>query len=211
MQRRALLITAATLAATRPGVALAQALRRTPGQILGPYYPVAKPDDVDADLTHVGAGTRRAAGEVIEISGRVFSEAGRPVPYAAIEIWQADARGHYHHPSDRSAGAADPDFQGYAAFTCDADGHYRFVSIRPGSYPDDGNGGVRAPHIHFQVTGRVNRLVTQMYFAGEPLNDTDRVLAFANAGRERLMLKAAPSGSAGGIQAGVWDIVLRDG
>lgn len=211
MQRRSFLLTAAAIAASRPFIVSAQCFRRTPGQILGPYYPLAKPSDRDVDLTRVGSSARRAEGEVIQISGRVLDEVGRPVPNAQIEIWQADAQGRYNHPSDRTAGEADPNFQGYATFESDRLGRYAFTSIKPGAYPDDGAGGTRAPHIHFQVTGKVNRLVTQMYFDGEPLNATDRVLAFANAGRDRLMLKPTSTSRADGVRSGEWDIVLRDG
>lgn len=189
--------------------AASQTLRRTPGQILGPYYPLVRGADVNADLTRIAGHSRRADGAVVHIEGRVLDETGRPVPNARIEIWQADSRGHYAHPSDPTAGAADPDFQGYAGFQADGAGRYAFVTVKPGAYPDDGAGGLRAPHIHYQVTGRVNRLVTQMYFDGEPLNDTDRVLAFAQAARDRLMLR--PDRAASSVLAGTWDIVLRDG
>lgn len=209
MRRRSFLIGGGLLAAGGIGPAIAQVVRRTPGQILGPYYPVIKPIEDDIDLTRLAGRQRRAAGQIIRVSGRVLAQSGRPVPDAQIEVWQADTHGRYNHPSDRTAGRADPDFQGYADFRTDADGRYRFVSIKPGPYADVGAGGMRAPHIHFQVTGRINRLGTQLYFAGEPLNDTDRVLAFANAARDRLMLSTTPG--ADGAAAGTWDIVLRDG
>lgn len=211
MQRRSFLIGGGLLAAGGIGPAIAQVLRRTPGQILGPYYPVIKPSEVDADLSRLAGRQRRGAGQIIRVSGRVLTQAGRPVPNAQIEVWQADAQGRYAHPSDRTADAADPDFQGFADFRTDADGHYGFVSIKPGPYADDGAGGMRAPHIYLQVTGRVNRLATQLYFSGEPLNDTDRVLAFANEGRDRLMLSLSTLRRADGVAAGTWDIVLRDG
>jgi protocatechuate 3,4-dioxygenase, beta subunit len=108
-------------------------------------------------------------------------------------------------------GARDPNFQGYAAFKTNADGAYRFTTIKPGPYRDDGAGGMRAPHIHFQVTGPANRLVTQMYFQGESLNDTDRVLAFARANRERLIAKLGNTLETGSMDVANWDIVLRNG
>jgi protocatechuate 3,4-dioxygenase, beta subunit len=211
MQRRSFLIAGAAMTVGATNTALAQALRRTPGQIVGPYYPVIKPADSDADLTQVAGRPQRAAGQIIEISGRVFNEAGKPIENAEIEIWQADSHGHYTHPSDRTSGLADPNFGGYASIRSDRDGHYRFISIKPAAYPDDGAGGMRAPHIHFQITGKINRLATQMYFPGEPLNDTDRVLAFANSARERLILNVNSSTAASGLTLGTWDIVLRDG
>jgi len=179
-RRRVLGVTAAASAltlATNAGLALSQALRRTPSQILGPFYPVAKPLDRDADLTQVHGRLGRASGQVIEVMGRVINSRGMPVENAGIEIWQANAQGRYTHPSDRSAAALDPHFDGYAALSTDAEGRYRFKTIKPGAYPDS-PGTMRAPHIHFDVVGRHNRLVTQLYFAGEPLNDSDRFLGY---------------------------------
>lgn len=210
MKRRSFLIGGGLLSAGGISPAIAQLIRRTPGQILGPYYPVIKPSESDADLTRVAGRRGRAAGQLIRVSGRVLTQAGRPVPDAQIEVWQADAGGRYRHPSDRTADLADPDFQGYADLRSDAQGQYGFLTIKPGAYADDGAGGMRAPHIHLQVTGRINRLATQLYFPGEPLNDTDRVLAFANAARERLILDL-PGTAADGVATGTWDIVLRDG
>ena len=202
----------ASVAAAVPIIpAIAQNRGRTPGQILGPYYPVLKLRDQDTDLTSVDGRLGRAAGRVVRVAGRVLDEAGRPMPGVEIEVWQADTNGHYAHASDKTAGARDANFQGYAAFMSDADGAYRFTTIRPGPYRDDGAGGMRAPHIHFQVTGPINRLVTQMYFQGESLNDTDRVLAFAQANRERLIARLGNTLGAGSMDAASWDIVMRNG
>lgn len=210
IERRSFLTVAAVLAG-HPDALLAQAFRRTPGQILGPYYPVRRPSERDADLTRVEGRATRAKGQVVQISGRVLTEAGDPVPNAEIEVWQADSRGHYAHPSDKSRGEVDPNFQGYAAFRSRSDGAYRFTTVKPAAYPDDGAAGMRAPHIHFQVTGRVNRLITQMYFPGDALNETDRVLAFAGANGLRLVARfEAPEPTAIVLQ-GEWDIILRDG
>lgn len=211
MRRRLFLTGGGVLVAGSVSPVLAQAFRRTPGQILGPYYPVIKSGDVDSDLTRVAGRERRASGQIVRVSGRVLNEAGAPVPHAQIEVWQADASGHYKHPSDKTAEQADPYFQGYADLRADADGRYSFITIKPGAYADDGAGGLRAPHIHLQITGRLNRLTTQLYFPGEPLNETDRVLAFASAGRGRLMLGLAPELHADGALAGTWNIVLREG
>lgn len=211
MERRTFLLGASSIAAATAIPTSAGPRLRTPGQILGPYYPVRSPAEVDADLTRLRGRSQRAAGEVVRIRGRVLNERGTPVPNARIEVWQADVRGHYAHPSDKTPGAADPNFQGSAAFVAGSDGSYSFITIKPGAYPDDGAGGMRAPHIHFQVTGSINRLVTQMYFAGEALNDTDRVLAFAGRNRDRLIVAAANAdGQAQGLIAD-WDIILRDG
>ncbi|HEX8413170.1 MAG TPA: protocatechuate 3,4-dioxygenase [Sphingomicrobium sp.] len=188
----------------------AQRLGRTPGQILGPYYPVVKPRDRDIDLTSVDGRSGRAAGRIIRVAGRVLDQAGMPMPGVELEIWQADTNGHYAHPSDKSAGARDPNFQGYATLRSRADGSYSFTTIRPGPYRDDGAGGMRAPHIHFQVTGPANRLVTQMYFEGEALNGSDRILAFAQGNRERLIARVASGAGPGAMDAAEWDIIVRN-
>ena len=190
----------------------AQAQRRTPTQVLGPFYPVVKPADRDADLTRIAGKSGRAAGEVIELGGRVINRHGRPVAGARIEIWQANTHGRYTHPSDRNPAPLDPNFEGFAVLTTDAEGRYRFTSIKPGAYPED-SGAMRAPHIHFDILGATNRTVTQMYFAGEALNQTDRFLATAGANRERLIVAFQPA-SAGQPNApliGQWDIVLDEG
>jgi protocatechuate 3,4-dioxygenase, beta subunit len=193
--------------------AVAETIRRTPSQIVGPFYPLTKPLDQDADLTAIAGKSGRALGQVIYLSGRVLNSKGEPVPNAGIEIWQANAHGKYTHPSDTNPAPLDPNFEGYARLTTDADGRYAIKTIKPGGYPEDVSGRMRAPHIHFDVSGRVNRLVTQLYFAGDPLNDTDRFMATALSNKERLIIKPEPSSAdkdAGSLSA-TWDIVLNDG
>jgi protocatechuate 3,4-dioxygenase, beta subunit len=149
--------------------AAAQTIRRTPTQVLGPFYPVVKPLDQDADLTLTTGKPGRAAGQVVEVLGRIMNREGKAVVGARVEIWQANTHGRYTHPSDRNPSPLDPNFEGFAVLRTDAEGRYRFKTIKPGAYPDD-SGAMRAPHIHFEVLGSTNRLVTQMYFAGEALN-----------------------------------------
>ena len=211
-RRHLLLLAAAAAAGFSPAEAIAQTIRRTPGQILGPFYPVQKPVDQDADLTTVAGRRGRADGQIIEVLGRVINRRGEPVPGARIEIWQANTRGRYTHSSDRNTAALDPNFEGYAHLTTDVEGRYRFRSIKPGAYPED-SGTLRAPHIHFDVLGRSNRLVTQMYFAGEPLNDSDRVIQTAAANRHRLIVpfERVDTSSADEALVGSWDIVLDEG
>jgi protocatechuate 3,4-dioxygenase, beta subunit len=139
-------------------------LPRTPSGDLGPFYPVEPPLDTDFDLTRVRKGGAQARGEVIEISGRVLYRDGAPQANARLEIWQANNVGRYAHPGDTRADAPlDPNFQGYADIRADDNGHFRILTIKPGSYPVDGM-FQRSPHIHFDVRGRQRRLVTQMYF-----------------------------------------------
>jgi protocatechuate 3,4-dioxygenase beta subunit len=172
---------------------------------------VQKPLDQDADLTSIAGRSGQAAGQVIEVMGRVINRRGEAVAGARIEIWQANTHGRYTHPSDRHTAPLDPNFEGYALLTTDSEGRYRFRSIKPGAYPED-SGAMRAPHIHFDVRGHSNRLVTQMYFAGERLNDTDRFIQTAAANRSRLIVSFERSASsAQDALVGSWDIVLDEG
>ena len=142
---------------------------------LGPFYPVQKPSDADADLVQVAGRAGKATGKLIEVSGRILNMKGQPVPGAKIEIWQANAGGRYAHKSDNSTVPLDPNFEGFASLVADKDGAYRFLSIEPGAY--NVGSSWRAKHIHYQVDGQLNRLVTQMYFAGDPLLGQDETLA----------------------------------
>src|SRR5215207_1649705 len=165
----------------------------------------------DRSLTgchRVLAKDRRAAGEVIEVMGRIMNRRGEPVAGARIEIWQANTHGRYTHPTDRNVATLDPNFEGYALLTTDNECKYRFRSVKPGAYPED-SGTMRAPHIHFDVLGRNNRLVTQMYFAGEPLNDKDSIIQTAGANRHRLIVPfGRPSAATQTALVGSWEIVL---
>lgn len=183
-------------------------LEPTPQEIVGPFYPIAKPIDSDADLTMVAGRTGRAVGQIIEVSGRVIDLAGRPVPNARLEIWQANAAGRYAHPSDDNPAPIDPNFQGYARLDTDAAGEYRIVTVKPGPYPG-GRRGMRTPHIHFDLSGRIDRLVAQMYFPEEPLNVTDALLS---TNIRPAMVIAAPAGvTASGIPRYRWDMIVRSG
>jgi protocatechuate 3,4-dioxygenase beta subunit len=199
-------------------LAFAQEARRvfTPPLTLGPFYPMVKPLDQDADLTAVLAGKRtRAQGKVIHLMGRVLNLKGEPVSGAKVEIWQADTHGRYSHLSDPNPAPLDPNFQGYGVQTTDAQGRYRFKTIKPGGYPGFVPGiGMRTPHIHFDVSGKIDRLVTQMFFPDEPLNEQDVILqSLKGPGKEAVFAKPMPSTKE--IEAGamslVWDIVLLKG
>jgi protocatechuate 3,4-dioxygenase, beta subunit len=191
---------------------LAQALKRTPGQILGPFYPVVKPPNQGADLTTIPGKPGRAAGQVIHVMGQVLNLQGQPVQGARVEIWQANTHGRYNHPSDTNPAPLDPNFEGFAVLTTDAEGRYRFKTIKPGAYPA-GPDLIRPPHIHYEVTGKINRLVTQLYFAGEPLNDKDPFLQSAGASKEGLIVPLRPPTQEFEPDSlvAVWDIVLDKG
>ena len=129
---------------------------------MGPFYPIVRPTDSDMDLTWVKGRYVRAAGQVIEISGRVYDVKGNPLPGATIELWQANAAGRYDHPIDPATAALDPNFQSYATLRTDANGEWRIVTIKPGGY--DSPIGHRPPHIHFDLRSEKTRNISQMYF-----------------------------------------------
>ena len=146
--------------------AQAQAARRaTPSQTEGPFYPVRLPADADFDLLKNGT-LSYAKGEPAWVSGSITDLAGKPVAGAQVEIWQADAAGHYDHPGDGSR--IDPAFQGFGKVVVGADGAYRFRTIKPVPYSG------RAPHIHFKVKlGSRELLTTQLYVDGDSHNARD--------------------------------------
>jgi protocatechuate 3,4-dioxygenase beta subunit len=186
-------------------------LKQTPGQILGPFYPVAKPPTQSADLVNLPGRPGRAEGQILHVMGRVLTREGKPIEGARVEIWQANTYGRYTHPSDQNPARLDPNFEGYGVQVTDAEGRYHFRTIKPGAYPTGPN-SMRPPHIHFEVTGRQHRLITQMYFAGEALNEADPFLQSAGAGKERLIVSLKPAGPDLGPEpdalVAVWDIVL---
>jgi protocatechuate 3,4-dioxygenase beta subunit len=144
----------------------------------------------DADLT--AHGDREPLGERIVVSGRVVDEDGRPVRGALLEIWQANAAGRYAHEVDQQPAPLDPSFTGAGRTLTDDEGRYRFVTIKPGAYPWKNHPNAWRPaHIHFSLFGRAfaQRLVTQMYFPGDPLFAYDPIFQSVRdpAARERLI------------------------
>ena len=132
--------------------------------------------DKDTDLTLIEGHVERAQGQVIRVTGQVVDEMGKPVEGALVDIWQANSHGRYHHEDDPATAPKDPNFQGWGMVKTDAQGRYSFTTIKPGAYKVDGNWR-RPPHIHYKVSRRgYHELTTQMYFAGESLNETDRLL-----------------------------------
>ena len=126
-----------------------------------------------------GHGDKRAIGQLIHIRARIVDEDGAPVPGALVEIWHCNAAGKYIHPNDDNDAPADPNFYGAARMVADGAGLIELRTIKPAAYPVPGTGGWwRPPHVHFSVWGRVwlSRLVTQMFFPGEPLNEHDAIL-----------------------------------
>ena len=141
------------------------ALRATPSQTEGPFYPVAIPKDSDFDLLRNG-DQNYPKGQSAWVEGNVSDLAGKPVAGAQVEIWQCDHDGHYHHPGD--GGKADQRFQGFGRVTVGSDGRYRFRTLRPVAYAG------RTPHIHVKVRlGTRELLTTQLYVAGDAGNAQD--------------------------------------
>jgi protocatechuate 3,4-dioxygenase beta subunit len=139
---------------------------------LGRRLPVLRPD-------LAGKGEKRALGQLIQVRARIVDEDGAPVPGALVEVWHANAAGKYLHPNDSHDAPVDPNFYGAARLVAGDSGLVELRTIKPGAYPVPDTGGWwRPPHIHFSVWGRVwlSRLVTQMFFPGEPLNEADAIL-----------------------------------
>ena len=188
----------------------AQKLVPTSGQDLGPFYPIVRPKDEDPDLTRVRGAKGIAKGDPINVMGRVVDLRGRPVRGVRLDLWQANSVGRYDHPGDHANPAAlDPNFQGFARLLSDRDGQFRFRTIKPSAYNTPI--GMRTPHIHFDVHGRSERLVTQMYFPGEALNEKDFVLR--NAGSKETVIAAAAARLSGDPVAAAfsWTVVLAYG
>jgi protocatechuate 3,4-dioxygenase beta subunit len=144
----------------------------TCGPVFGPEQ--VKPDDCDLTAGYEA----EPLGERIIVAGRVSDAAGRPVRRQLVEVWQANAAGRYHHDVDRHPAPLDPNFVGTGRCLTDDDGRYRFVTVKPGAYPWKNHANAWRPaHIHFSVFGTsfVQRLVTQMYFPGDPLLALDPV------------------------------------
>lgn len=188
-----------------PGLARAAAaqLSPTPRQTAGPFYPTTFPRDSDSDLVVVRGEAARAEGVVTHIVGRILGRDGRALAGASVEIWQCDARGRYLHPESDGYGPRDRAFQGFGRATADADGRYAFRTIKPVAYPG------RTPHIHFGVRAGAQQLTTQMYVAGDPLNERDGLYRSLGRAREAVTVRLV---EASGIEAdallGEFDIVL---
>ena len=151
-------------------------LPHTLSELTGPVYGHESVTESDADLTRQHAG--EPLGERIIVSGRVVDEDGRPVPHTLVEIWQANAAGRYVHVSDRHDAPLDPNFTGAGRVVTDAQGRYSFTTIRPGAYPWRNHPNAWRPaHIHLSLFGPsfLTRLVTQLYFPGDPLLAIDPI------------------------------------
>ncbi len=182
-------------------------------EVTGPVLGSEPVTDSDADLTTRHAG--EPIGERMILTGRVLDSDGRPVTGTLVEIWQANAAGRYAHRVDNHPAPLDPNFDGAGRCVTDSDGWYRFVTIKPGAYPwGNHENAWRPAHIHFSLFGRAftQRLITQMYFPGDPLFAQDPIFNSVPDARARERMIATfdlgltkPEWALGYR----WDIVLR--
>jgi protocatechuate 3,4-dioxygenase beta subunit len=152
------------------------AMRHTLSEITGPVFGPEVASGASCDLTRGETGP--ALGERIVVSGRVLDEDGRPVAGTLVEVWQANSAGRYVHAIDQHDAPLDPNFTGAGRVRTDAEGRYLLLTIRPGAYPwRNHHNAWRPSHIHFSVFGPAfaTRLVTQMYFPGDPLLPQDPI------------------------------------
>jgi protocatechuate 3,4-dioxygenase beta subunit len=167
-------------------------LEHTLSEITGPCIAreVLAAANSENDLTHCNGG--EALGERIIVTGRVIDEDGRAIPHSVIEIWQANAAGRYSHAEDRHDAPLDPHFAGIGRVVTDEHGAYRFMTVKPGAYPwRNHHNAWRPNHIHFSLFGPsfATRLITQMYFPGDPLLALDPIYNSVpdHSARERLI------------------------
>ena len=196
--------------ATRPPIPIRQSLSELTGPVFG--HDALQP--LDNDLTKNGRKDGEPLGERILVAGRVVDEAGRPQPNMLVEVWQANASGRYVHRTDQHDAPLDPNFFGGGRCVTDDEGFYRFYTVKPGAYPWGNHANAWRPnHIHFSLFGPsiATRLVTQMYFPGDPLLDLDPIfLATPEAARDRLVSQFDLALTEADFALGYrFDIVLR--
>lgn len=189
-------------------------LRQSLSELTGPAFAPDSLGPLDHDLTRNAARNGESLGERITVSGRVLDENLEPVPGTLVEIWQANAAGRYAHRIDQHEAPLDPNFFGTGRTISDGDGRYCFRTIKPGAYPWGNHDNAWRPnHIHFSVLGPciATRLVTQMYFPGDPLLDLDPIFGgVPSAARDRLIAEFSIELTEPGVAlAYVFDIVLR--
>ncbi|GHA87265.1 protocatechuate 3,4-dioxygenase subunit beta [Streptomyces chryseus] len=181
-------------------------------ELSGPVFGRTDVTELDHDLTRQHAG--EPLGERITVSGRLLDRAGRPVRGQLVELWQANASGRYAHRRDQHPAPLDPNFTGVGRVLTGDDGSYRFTTIKPGAYPwRNHENAWRPAHIHFSLFGSAftQRLVTQMYFPGDPLLAYDPILQSVTDDAARARLVAAYDHSLSRPERSLgyrWDIVL---
>ncbi len=198
-------------------------LRGPRGERIAVRHDLAATHGIAFDRSMLGAsstdltkhGTSEPLGQAITVSGRVVDEDGKPVRDSLIEVWQCNAAGRYAHAKDDHDAPLDPNFLGYGKFLTDADGRYKFKTIKPGAYPwGNHHNAWRPAHIHFSLFGNVyaQRLITQMYFPDDPLFLFDPIFngIADDAARKRLISRFSIDESVSGTSLGfVFDVALR--
>jgi protocatechuate 3,4-dioxygenase beta subunit len=195
---------------TKPLVSLTQTLSEISGPVFGPQYL----GPLDHDLTKNARVNGEPLGERIVVTGQVKDENGHPMPHTLVEVWQANAAGRYIHMVDDHAAPLDPNFMGAGRCITDDKGNYRFYTVKPGAYPWQNHPNAWRPnHIHFSLLGPAlaTRLVTQMYFPGDPLLKLDPIFQGApERVRDRLVSRFSIDVTEPDFALGfVFDIVLR--
>jgi protocatechuate 3,4-dioxygenase, alpha subunit len=172
----------------------------TASQTVGPYLHIGL-----AWLTIEQPAAPDCPGQHIKIAGRVLDGDGQPVPDALVEIWQADAQGKYAHPEDVNEAPSTPGFRGFGRVPTDADGRFRFLTIKPGPVADP-QGELQAPHLLVSVfmRGLLKRLVTRVYFPDEPRNAADGVLRLVPGERRETLVARQVA-----TDALEWNIILQ--
>jgi protocatechuate 3,4-dioxygenase beta subunit len=194
-----------------------QAMLPLPSGLIARPAPVCGAEQLgplDHDLTRNATRNGAPLGERIIVTGRVLDDAGRAVPNTLVEVWQANAAGRYVHTVDQHDAPLDPNFLGAGRTLTDAQGRYRLLTIKPGAYPWGNHPNAWRPqHIHFSLFGAhfASRLITQMYFPGDPLLALDPIFNSTPApARERLVAHFSIDVTEPGFALGyVFDIVVR--
>jgi len=176
-------------------------LQATTSQTVGPFFSIGMDWLVRENL----AGAE-VSGERVRVRGKVLDGDGRGVPDAILEVWQANAQGKYVHPEDTQEKPIEEGFRAFGRIPTKEDGSFEFTTIKPGSVPGP-DGKEQAPHLVVSVfcRGLLRRLVTRMYFPGEPANDEDFALQLVPASRRETLI-ARQGGSAGELE---WNVVLQ--
>jgi protocatechuate 3,4-dioxygenase, alpha subunit len=174
----------------------------TTSQTVGPFFSIGLDRLRANNLAGPGVSGKR-----LTIEGQVLDGDGQPVPDAVIEIWQANTHGKYAHPEDTQEKPLEPGFSGYGRVPTDDNGQFRFTTIKPGSVPGPG-GKPQAPHLVVSVfmRGLLKRLVTRIYFPGEPTNDSDFILSLVEPARRPTLIARKVQGQDDLLR---WNVVLQ--
>jgi protocatechuate 3,4-dioxygenase beta subunit len=190
------------------------AMPQTLSEVTGPSFDTAWFGPELADMTRID-DKGEAQGQRIILAGRVLDADGRPVPKTLLEIWQCNAAGRYRHDRDQHDAPLDPHFIGVGQVVTNEKGEYRVLTIRPGAYPwRNTHNAWRAAHIHFSVFGPAfaTRLITQMYFPGDPLLESDPIVNSVPDRKARDSMTSRYDADLSKAEYALgyrWDIVLR--